>query len=112
MAELGNILPCLIYAVATAPDGRGPILFSKLDVKDGYWRMVVREEEEWHFAYVLPKEHPDEPTWLVIPSLLQMGWCDSPSFFCAASEIARDVADQLANNPLEPSTSTHSNTCS
>ena len=37
MAELGNVLPRLIYAVATAPDARGPILFSKLDIKDGYW---------------------------------------------------------------------------
>ena len=41
MAELGNVLPRLIYAVATAPDARGPILFSKLDIKDGYWQMVV-----------------------------------------------------------------------
>jgi hypothetical protein len=100
MAELGNVLPRLIYAVTTASDGRSPILFSKLDVKDGYWRMVVPEDDEWHFAYVLPKEHPDEPTRLVIPSSLQMGWCDSPSFFCAASETARDVADQLANKPI------------
>ena len=61
MAELGNILPRLIYAVATAPDAAGPILFSKLDIKDGYWRMVVSEDDEWHFAYVLPKASPDEP---------------------------------------------------
>jgi hypothetical protein len=36
MRELGNLLPRLIYAVANAPDGHGPILFSKLDIKDGY----------------------------------------------------------------------------
>jgi hypothetical protein len=28
-----------------------------------------------------------------------MGWCDSPAYFCAASETARDVADQLAETP-------------
>jgi hypothetical protein len=100
MAELGNVLPRLIYAVATAPDGNGPVLFSKLDVKDGYWRMVVPQEDEWHFAYVLPKASPDEPTQLVIPSCLQMGWCDSPSYFCAASETARDVAETLAGQPM------------
>ncbi len=99
MGELGNVLPRLIYAVATAPDAKGPILFSKLDIKDGYWRMVVPEEDEWHFAYVLPKEHPDEPTQLVIPSSLQMGWCDSPAYFCAASETGRDVAEELAAKP-------------
>jgi hypothetical protein len=100
MAKLGNVLPRLIYAVANAPDGQGPILFSKLDIKDGYWRMVVPEDNEWHFAYVLPKASPDEETQLVIPSSLQMGWCDSPAFFCAASETARDVAEHLSATPL------------
>ena len=38
MAELGNVLPRLIYAVATAPDAGGPILFSKLTS-----RMVIGE---------------------------------------------------------------------
>jgi hypothetical protein len=28
-----------------------------------------------------------------------MGWCDSPAYFCAASETARDVADELAQQP-------------
>jgi hypothetical protein len=100
MAELGNVLPRLIYAVANAPDGQGPILFLKLDIKDGYWRMVVPEDDEWHFAYVLPKASPDEETQLVIPFLLQMGWCDSPAFFCAASETARDVAEVLSATTL------------
>jgi hypothetical protein len=100
MAELGNVLPRLIYALANAPDGQGPVLFSKLDIKDGYWRMVVPEDDEWHFAYVLPKASPDEETYLVIPSSLQMGWCDSPAFFCAASETARDVAEDLSATPV------------
>ena len=100
MAELGNVLPRLIFAVATAPDAQGPILFSKLDIKDGYWRMVVPEEAEWNFAYVLPKLQPDDPVQLVIPSSLQMGWCDSPAYFCAASETARDVAETLTNTEI------------
>ena len=102
MAELGNVLPRIIYAVGTAPENKGPVLFSKLDIKDGYWRMVVPAEDEWNFAYVLPKHNPqdrDEPTTLVIPSSLQMGWTHSPAFFCAASETARDVAEILAQEP-------------
>jgi hypothetical protein len=99
MAELGNVLPRIIYAVATAPDSQGPVLFSKIDIKDGYWRMVVPQDDEWHFAYVLPTDNPDDPIQLVIPSCLQMGWCDSPSFFCAASETARDITEELAARP-------------
>ena len=88
MTQLGHVLPRLIYAVATAPENKGPLLFSKLDVKDGNWRMVVSPEDEWNFAYVLPKLTPDEPTQLVIPSCLQMGWCKSASYFCATLETA------------------------
>jgi hypothetical protein len=62
--------------------------------------MVVPEEDEWQFAYVLPKLSDKEPTHLVIPLALQMGWCDSPAYFCAASETARDVAEDLAAAPV------------
>ena len=102
MSELGCVLPHLIYAVTTAPERCGPILFSKLDVKYGYWCMVIAPEDEWNFAYVLPKLTPNEATQLVIPSCLQMGWCQSTSYFCAASETARDVSDTLAKQPLAP----------
>jgi hypothetical protein len=78
----------------------GAILFSKLDIKDGYWRMVVLKDDKWHFAYVLPPASPDDDIYLVIPSSLQMGWTDSPVFFCAASKTARDVTDDLAVAPV------------
>ena len=103
MTELGNVLPRLIYAVGTAPENKGPILFSKLDIEDGYWRMVVPADDEWNFAYVLPKQDPqdpDEPTILVIPSSLQMGWTHSPANFCAASETARDVHETIVHKPI------------
>jgi hypothetical protein len=57
------------------------------------------EDEEWNFAYILPKEKTQEPTMLVIPSSLQMGWSDSPAFFCGASKMACDVAEELIKEP-------------
>ena len=81
LKELGHILPRLIYAITTAPDTKGPVLFSKLDIKDGYCQMVVAPDDEWNFTYVLPKLSPDEPMQLVVPSCLQMGWCESTSYF-------------------------------
>jgi hypothetical protein len=95
MAELGNNLPRLIYTVANADEAQGPILFSKSDIKDSYWRMVVPADDEWNSAFVLPKDSPDEPTQLVIPSSLQIRWCNSPAYFCAASKTARDVGEKL-----------------
>ena len=100
MKELGAVLPRLIYAAATAPEAKGPILFAKFDIKDGYWRMNVEEGQEWNFAFVLPKLDPSEPTQIVVPSALQMGWSESPPYFCAATETTRDVADARRARPV------------
>lgn len=94
MDELGNTLPRILSYMARADPGR-PIRFSKYDVSDGYWRMVVKPGEEWNFAYVLPQS-PDKPLTLVVPSAIQMGWKHSPAYFCAASSTARDVAATMA----------------
>lgn len=93
MYELGNVIPRFIWSMAAAPDNGVPLLFSKIDLKDGYWRMVVNEQDAWNFAYVLPQLNDDEEIQLVIPDALQMGWSESPAFFCAATETARDLAD-------------------
>ena len=85
--------------MAHAPTENGSILMSKLDMKDGFWRMVCRLGEEWNFAYVLPNK-PGEPIEIVVPSALQMGWTYLPPFFCAASKTARDVAQSLAEEPI------------
>jgi len=39
---------------------------------------------------------------IVVPNSIQMGWCDSPPFFGAASETARDIIDILVEDPPLP----------
>ena len=95
MYKLGNIIPRIIHAMAAAPENGIPLLFSKVDLKDGYWRMEVSEEDAWNFAYVLPKLDPSEETMLVVPHALQMGWSESPPYFCAATETARNLAEEF-----------------
>jgi hypothetical protein len=90
--ELGNVLLRLLDLMATVPEGEH-IHLSKMDLADGYWRMVVEPEARWNFAYVMPSP-PDEPIRFVIPSALQMGWNESPAYFCATTETVRDVAQQ------------------
>ena len=72
MDQIGSMLPRMIEALAAAPMERGDIMFSKLDIKDGFWRMVCEEGEEWNFACVL-SNHKGEPVGIVVPSALQMG---------------------------------------
>ena len=88
--QLGHSLKRIIHAFAEA-DNDAIILMAKWDIQDGFWRLNCRKGEEWNFCYVWPQA-PVEPHWLVVPSLLQMGWVESAPCFCAASEIARDVA--------------------
>ena len=37
---------------------------------------------------------------LVVPTSLQMGWIESPPYFCAASETGRDVAEDYVETPI------------
>jgi hypothetical protein len=55
--------------------------------------MIIEEESRWNFTYVLPGlVPPGSPLRLVIPSALQMGWNESPAYFCVAMETTQDVA--------------------
>ncbi len=37
---------------------------------------------------------------LVIPTSLQMGWVESPPYFCAAMEEARNIASDYCDTPV------------
>ncbi len=98
MVQLGNCIQRIVDILARNYDPNHPFKFAKLDIKDGFWRMAVSAEDAWNFCYVLPVPHPTgniDDTLLVVPSCLQMGWCESPPFFCAASETANDVIRSL-----------------
>jgi hypothetical protein len=72
---------------------------AKFDIKDGFWRLDCAEGQEWNFSYVLPQEE-GQPIRLVVPNSLQMGWVESPAYFCTASETARDLAAWHAERPV------------
>ena len=97
--EIGKVLQRLLHYMRDTPAGLH-ILFSKLDISDGFWRLVVREEDSFNFAYVLP-QLPGQPTRIVVPRAVQMGWTESPPLFCAVTETARDVIQLLVTNDVE-----------
>ena len=96
--QLGHALSRIIHAFAEAKED-AKIFMAKWDIKDGFWRMACKAKEEWNFAYVLPQEQ-NEPTMLVIPTSLQMGWVESPPYFCTATETARDIASDYCDTPI------------
>ena len=106
MIQLGHCMKRLVALLAENHDPHHPFKFAKLDIKDGFWRMAVNNHDAWNFCYVLPHINPStkvEDALIVVPNCLQMGWCESPPFFCAASETARDVIEALlAETSLPP----------
>ena len=44
--QVGTFMSRIIEALATALLSEDPIHFSKLDIKDGFWRMVCAVREE------------------------------------------------------------------
>lgn len=90
---IGKVLPKLFQFMADTPADE-IIGFSKIDLSDGFWRMIVQEDQKWNFCYVMP-DPPGSPRRIVVPSALQMGWAESPPYFCAATQAGRDVAEHL-----------------
>ncbi len=74
--QLGQALSRIIHAFAEADDN-DKIFMAKWDIKDGFWRMDCEAGEEYNCAYVLPQEE-GMPITLVVPTLLQMSWVESP----------------------------------
>jgi hypothetical protein len=98
MTQLGLCVKRIIAIMADNHCTTRPFYFVKLDIKDGFWRMAVSNDDAWNFAYVLPSLTPiasEDDIELVVPNSLQMGWCESPPFFCSGSETARDVITKL-----------------
>ena len=90
--QLGHSLMRIIHAFAQS-DADAKIFMANWDIKDGFWRLDCAEGKEWRFDYVLPQDE-GKPVKLDIPPSLQMGWIESQPYFCAASDMAQDVAEQ------------------
>ncbi len=76
-------------------DPEHEIDWNKIDLSDGFWRMVVEDGKEWNFAYQLPRRPGDTEDHFVVPSSLQMGWKNSPALFCTATEAARTLIKRI-----------------
>jgi hypothetical protein len=98
MANLGDVLRRIINMMASNHNLEQPFVFAKVDIKDGFWRLVINPKDAWNFCYVLPRHSkltPLDDTQIVVPTCLQMGWCESPPYFYTATETARDIVKAL-----------------
>jgi hypothetical protein len=94
VVALGTALPA-IFQFMYETDCEWEIDWMKIDLSDGFWRMIVEDEKEYNFVFQLPKRPGDTVTFYVVPSSLQMGWQNSPAYFCTGTETARTLFERL-----------------
>jgi len=69
--------------------------WQKVDLSDGFWRMITEAGKEYNFVFQLPRRDGDSETYYVVPASLQMGWKNSPAFFCTGTEATRCLIKRL-----------------
>jgi hypothetical protein len=82
--ELGTVLPALILYMYEVPC-TWDIRWQKIDLSDGFWRMVVQYAKRHNFAYEMPTSQTIATKLFVVPLALQMGWMNSPAYFCTVT---------------------------
>ena len=80
MGQLGSTLKRLVAVMVDNYNLDFPFFFTKIDISDGCWRLVVSHLQVCNFYYVLPATDGQQvslgKTEIVVPTVLRMGWCE------------------------------------
>jgi hypothetical protein len=91
--QFGKALERVMHDIVSANPLYGPVHLMKVDIADGFYRIMVRSRDIVKLAVSIPTLAGEEPL-VALPLVLPMGWTQSPPWFCAATETATDVANQ------------------
>ena len=99
--QFGRALQRVLQRIYDSDPQHGPVHLIKLDVADGFYRVWLRAEDAPSLGVALPSM-PDQPQLVAIPTVLPMGWTQSPPYFCSLTETVADIAnDTLQHRPQE-----------
>ena len=98
--KLGNAVPELLRFMHDV-NCAWEIMWQKIDLSDGFWRMIIEAGEEHKFVFQMPARAGDDTTYYVVPSSLQMGWKNSPAYFCKATDLTKAMITRLLALSLE-----------
>ena len=91
--QFGPCLPRILQKIWEADPQDGPVYISKWDISDAFCRCVLRLSDVGAFSYVVPPLPSDTAIYMCVELVLPMGWVSSHLFFCAASNMASDLAN-------------------
>ena len=92
--KLGCAVPELLRFMHDV-DCTWEIMWQKIDLSDGFWRMIIESGKEHNFVFQMPMKPGDDTVYYVVPSSLQMGWKNSPAYFCKATDVTKSMIARL-----------------
>ena len=100
--QFGRTLQRVLQRILDADPRFGPVLLSKIDISDGFYRIRLSPRDIPNLAVLLP-QYADEEPMVAFPLVLPMGWVHSPPYFSAVTETAADLMNRrLQQNTTEP----------
>ena len=90
--QFGQALPRIIHHARHANPKFGPSKLAKYDITDGFYRVHLDPDHAPALCTIMPK-YPDEPQLVAIPTVLTMGWVNSPPTFSALTETICDITN-------------------
>ena len=97
--QFGRAFDRLLHRIYHANRRFGPVFMIKVDLSDGFYRMPLSSSHLPSLGVSFPNL-PGEPPLVALPLVLPMGWVASPPYFCALTETAADLANQLLHQPV------------
>jgi hypothetical protein len=91
----------VLWYIYYADRRQGPVLLSKTDLADGFYRIPLTPMGALKLAVPFPHS-PSEPKLLAIPTVLPMGWTESPPAFSAVTETIADIINMDLECEAEP----------
>lgn len=93
--QFGRAFHRLMQRIAYANPRFGPVHLLKVDLSDGYYRVPLNSRGALNLAVAMPSTR--RAPLVAVPTVLPMGWLESPPYFCMATET---IADYTNAQPL------------
>ena len=103
--QFGRALQRILQTIVRANPKYGPVLLSKIDIADGFYRVWLHWREILKLGVALPSSS-GRTTLVAFPLALPMGWVESPPYFTVLTETACDLANTTLRTRDERARST------
>ena len=90
--QYGHALNQILCEVILADPSLSPVQLLKIDISDGFYQANLNIDNIPKLGVASPTK-PGEPHLVAFPSVLPMGWKNSPPIFSAATETIADLAN-------------------